>query len=106
MWYSNKTVNRTYSSKDSQNAWAMIDNVSGWKRIMAGSADGVTNVLNLLTIAKAHNRPVDVYIVNDESEIKTRPAAPPPELEEKGIIVTDPPFNQDAGKGAPPPEGK
>ncbi|HLC15076.1 MAG TPA: hypothetical protein VJL89_02475 [Thermodesulfovibrionia bacterium] len=61
MWYSNKTVNRTYSSKDSQNAWAMIDKVSGWKRIMAGSADGVTNVLNLLTIAKAQQACGCVY---------------------------------------------
>jgi hypothetical protein len=63
MWYNNKSVTRTYTSKDSQNCWATISGISGWKKIRTGSADGVTNTFVTLNAAKANSRPVDVYIV-------------------------------------------
>lgn len=63
MWYNNKTVTRTYTSKDSQNCYAIISGMSGWKKIKTGSADGVTNTFVALNAARANNRPVDVYIV-------------------------------------------
>ena len=63
MWQNNRTVTRTYTSKDSQNAWAIISGVSGWKKVKTGASDGVTNVFVLLCAARANGRPVDVYIV-------------------------------------------
>ncbi len=71
MWHNNKTVTRTYTSKDSQNAWAMISGISGWKKIKTGAADGVTNTFALLSTARANGRQVDVYIVNDKIERAT-----------------------------------
>lgn len=68
MWHNDKTVNRTYSSNDSQNAWAIIDTISGWKKIKTGATDGVTNIFVMLNAAKANSRPVDVYIVNNMIE--------------------------------------
>ncbi len=64
MWYNNTNVSRTYTSNDSQNAWAILDAVSGWKRIKTGATDGVTNVFAILCAARANARPVDIYIVN------------------------------------------
>ncbi len=63
MWQNNRTVTRTYTSKDSQNAWAIISGVSGWKKVKTGASDGVTNVFTLLCAARANSRPVDVYVV-------------------------------------------
>lgn len=68
MWHNNVTVNRTYSSKDSQNCWAIINSISGWKKVKTGSADGVSNVFIALCTAKANNRTIDVYIVNNQIE--------------------------------------
>ena len=68
MWHNNVTVNRTYSTKDSQNCWAIINTISGWKKIKTGNTDGVTNVFVTLCTAKANDRNVDVYIVDDEIE--------------------------------------
>ena len=65
MWYNNTKVSRTYTSNDSQNAWAIVDAVSGWKRIKTGATDGVTNVFAILCAARANARPVDIYIVNN-----------------------------------------
>jgi len=71
MWYNNKTVTRTYTSKDSQNCHASISGISGWKKIKTGAADGVTNVFVILCAAKANGRPVDVYLVNNQIERAT-----------------------------------
>ena len=65
MWHNNKTVVRTYTSNDGQNAWAIISTISGWKKIKTGAADGVTNVFVILCAAKANNRQVSVYLNND-----------------------------------------
>jgi hypothetical protein len=68
MWHNNKTVSRTYTSKDSQNCYAIISGISGWKKIKTGSTDGVTNTFITLNAARANNRPVDVYIVSNQIE--------------------------------------
>ena len=65
MWHNNRTVSRVYTSHHSQNAWAIISGLSGWKRIKTGATDGVTNVHAVLTAAHANNKTVDVYIVSD-----------------------------------------
>ena len=64
MWYKNKAIVRTHSKNGSQLAYAIVEGVSGWKRIKPGSANGVTNVFMILTIARANNRKVDVYIAD------------------------------------------
>lgn len=68
MWYNNRTVTRTYTSHDAQNCWAIVSGLSGWKKVKTGAVDGVTNTFALLCSARANNRPVDVYIVNDQIE--------------------------------------
>lgn len=68
MWTTNKSVSRTYSTKDSQNCWAIISGISGWKKIKKGSADGVSNIFTALNAARAGGKKVDVYIVNNEIE--------------------------------------
>ena len=62
MWNNNKTVNNTYTSHDSQNAWANIASI-GWRKIKSGAPDGVTNTFMILNDAKANGRLVNVYIV-------------------------------------------
>lgn len=63
MWYNNRLVNNVYAHVTSKNAHAVIDGVAGgWKRISPVSADGVSNVLDILKVAKANGRRVNVYI--------------------------------------------
>lgn len=69
MWYSNKTVNKTYTSSANRTAWALINGVpDGWKQIHTLSDDGVSNVLMLLSQAKANNRSVDVFVNGNRIE--------------------------------------
>ena len=68
MWHNNTTVTRTYCSHHSQNCYAIVAAVSGWKRIKTGAADGVTNVWAALCAARANGRRVDVYIDADQIE--------------------------------------
>ena len=62
MWYNNRSVLFTYTAYPSKYAYAMISGVSGWKRIYPATPDGVSNLFNLLCIAKATGRRVHVYI--------------------------------------------
>ena len=62
MWYNNKAVIRTHSKNGTRAAWAVIEGISGWKRIRPTSADGVANIFAILSIARANNRKVDVFI--------------------------------------------
>ncbi len=63
MWHNNRLVNRTYSTSGTQVAFAIINGVAGgWKRIRPGASDGVSNILTLLSQAKANNRRVNVFI--------------------------------------------
>ena len=66
MWHNNKIVRNVYVVHASQATWAIIDGLSGWKRVKPGAADGVTNLTALLCAAKANNRRVNVYIVGNE----------------------------------------
>jgi hypothetical protein len=59
-------INQVYVSRDSQNAWAHLAATNAWHRILSGAADGVTNVLLLLTAAKANNR--QAHVVLDASK--------------------------------------
>lgn len=66
MWHNNKSVVSVYAHVNAKVAYAIIDGLSGWKRINPTSADGVTNVLDLLSAAKANGRTVNVYIGSDD----------------------------------------
>lgn len=68
MWHNDKSVQWAHCKSGSQAAWAMIEDINGWKRIRTGAPDGVTNLYAMLTIAKANNRKVDVFIKNDMIE--------------------------------------
>jgi hypothetical protein len=63
LWQSNLTVGQTFATNDSENAWAYFENV-GWRRILPGSTDGVTNMLSLFALAEAKNLQVTVYADN------------------------------------------
>lgn len=66
MWYTNRTVRYVYAHVSTKYAMAVISGLSGWKRINPSSADGVTNVLDILTAAQANQRKVNVYINSDD----------------------------------------
>lgn len=68
MWHNNVSVNRVYTSHHSQNCYAIVSGVSGWKKVKTGASDGVSNVHIALSAAKASNRNVDVFIVSNEIE--------------------------------------
>lgn len=68
MWNNNKTVTRTYASKDEQNCYAILSGIAGWKKIKTGSAHGVSNVFTALNAARAGGKRVDVYIVDNMIE--------------------------------------
>jgi C1A family cysteine protease len=63
-WHSGILVNQVYSSHHSQNAWAHLQGL-GWRRIQTGAPDGVTNMLALLTEARANGKQVTVYADGD-----------------------------------------
>lgn len=63
MWYNNRLVLYVYAHVNTRVAYAVIEGVGGgWKRIAPVSSDGVTNVLDILKVAKANGRKVKVYI--------------------------------------------
>jgi hypothetical protein len=66
MWHNNVTVAKTHAKDGSRMAWAIINGVSGWKRIRSTTPDGVSNLHLLLSTALANNRNVDVYIQSNE----------------------------------------
>lgn len=68
MWNNNRTVNQTYASSNTQNAWVLINGIPGWKKIRTHSTDGVTNCFSMLNAAKANGKIVDVYIVSNQVE--------------------------------------
>lgn len=68
MWENNKEIRYLYSSHGPQAAWAVFDGLTGWKRVRAGSGDGVNNVAQVLATAKAHGRKVNVYLNGGQIE--------------------------------------
>lgn len=61
MWHYNKTVNAVFVHHVTQYAHADISGL-GWRRIKTGAPDGCTNLLLLMSAAKANNRMVHVDI--------------------------------------------
>ncbi len=66
MWHSNKLVQYVYAHVNTQYAYAIIEDLSGWKRIDPVSTDGVTNVLDILSTAKGNGLRVNVYLSSDD----------------------------------------
>lgn len=64
-WMNNKLVMYTYGHVNTMNAYAIIEDLSGWKKIAPVSTDGVTNVLDILKVAKANGRRVNVFVDSD-----------------------------------------
>jgi hypothetical protein len=62
MWHTNKLVLNVYAHVNSMSAYAIIEGISGWTRISPTSSDGVTNVLDILSVSKANGKKVNVYI--------------------------------------------
>ncbi len=63
-WQTNRLVRYVFSTYASKSAYAIIEGVSGWLKVHPESADGVSNVLKALEIAKAFDRRVNVYLQN------------------------------------------
>lgn len=59
--YQSTKVSQVYASRDAQNAWAHFPGL-GWRRILPGAPDGVTNVHAVLTDAAAKNLTVTVLV--------------------------------------------
>lgn len=69
MWHNAKDVVRTHCKSGTQQAWAIVKDVSsGWLRIKTGAPDGVTNIYMILSMALASGRKVDVFV--EANEIK------------------------------------
>ena len=66
MWHNSKLVQYVYAHVNTQYAYAIIEDLSGWKRIAPTSTDGVTNVLDILSTAKATGLRVNVYVSSDD----------------------------------------
>ncbi|MDJ0782107.1 MAG: M6 family metalloprotease domain-containing protein [Desulfosarcinaceae bacterium] len=64
-WINNKRVVHTYAHANSNTAFAILETLSGWRKIAPTSADGVTNVLNILDAAAAKGNKVNVYLGSD-----------------------------------------
>jgi hypothetical protein len=60
-FYQSTTVSQVYASRDAQNAWAYFPSL-GWRRIQPGSADGVTNLLAVLSEAVAKNLTITALV--------------------------------------------
>ena len=68
MWHNNVKVQHYYVTAGEQSAFAIIQDLNGWKRVRTGSPDSVSNIGRLLSTAKAHGRSVRVFIDNDRIE--------------------------------------
>jgi C1A family cysteine protease len=55
------TVSQVYATPHSKNTWAAFEGI-GWRRIHPDAADGVTNVLAVLAIARAKERKVHAQL--------------------------------------------
>lgn len=58
-WHSNVGVASVFATHHAQNAWANLAGL-GWRKIQPGTADGVTNMLAVLALARAKNLNVTV----------------------------------------------
>jgi hypothetical protein len=60
MW---TTINQTYATSGSTNAWAHLASQNAWRKVKPSSGDGVTNTFLLLALGKANNK--QAYVVLD-----------------------------------------
>jgi len=60
VWYNNKAVSSTSASCQSQTASANISGL-GWRQILAGAPESVTNILDICCQALARGKKVNVY---------------------------------------------
>jgi Zn-dependent metalloprotease len=60
-WQYNKAVMSTFTSPNSMNAWAYIQD-NGWRKVQPLTPDGVANLFALLVEAQASNARVHVYV--------------------------------------------
>lgn len=67
MWHYNILVLYTYAHVNAMTAHAILDGLGGWHQITPTSPDGVSNVLDILTVAQANGRRVNVYIAPDST---------------------------------------
>ncbi len=58
-WYSNVAVDQVFTTHHGQNGWVSLAG-QGWRKIQTGSADGVTNMLGVFTLARAKGKQVTV----------------------------------------------
>ncbi|ESQ15988.1 MAG TPA: hypothetical protein DDY14_11495 [Chromatiaceae bacterium] len=70
MWSNNKLVQYVYAHVNTKQAYAIIEGMDGWKRIAPTSVDGVSNVLDVLAVAQANNKRVNVYINSSSNQIE------------------------------------
>ncbi|WP_094672617.1 M6 family metalloprotease domain-containing protein [Hydrocoleum sp. CS-953] len=64
-WVTNKKVINTYGHVNTRYGFAIVEGLSGWKQITPSSPDGVSNVLDILKVAQANERQVNIYIGSD-----------------------------------------
>lgn len=67
MWHNNLLVLYTYAHVNAKTAFAILEGISGWKQVAPTSPDGVSNVLDILAVAQANKRRVNVYIAADDT---------------------------------------
>jgi C1A family cysteine protease len=60
IWQNNKRVVGLWTIDQDRNAWACIDGI-GWKRVSFDNDNVFFDMLNLLVMAKAANRPINYY---------------------------------------------
>ena len=68
MWKNNVSVLRVYATHGTQVVYAIFSGVTGWQRVKPGSPDGVSNITELLSAAKAHGRNVNVFLQGTQIE--------------------------------------
>jgi hypothetical protein len=67
MWHNNILVLYTYAHVTAKTAYAILEGLGGWHLIAPTSSDGVTNVLDILTVAQANGRRVNAFIAADDT---------------------------------------
>jgi M6 family metalloprotease-like protein len=58
-WYSNLAVDSVYATHHAQNGWVNLAG-HGWRKIQAGTPDGITNMLAVFALARSKNLKVTV----------------------------------------------
>lgn len=68
MWNNNLDVRYVYTTHGPELVWAYFSGLTGWKLVKQGAADGVANLAELLSTAKAHGRKVNVFLQGNNIE--------------------------------------